>query len=116
MDVSVDVKNVGECTMITFVHHVPTGASACVTASKRRNVVVHDADERGVVEATLSHPCRELAVPDQVVAMDLDTVLGCVVDVAVGILEGEDTTLRLGRLPLLSVLRRDAGGLISLEP
>jgi hypothetical protein len=70
-------------------------------------VVLHDLNKSLVVEVAISHPGWELAVPHQVVAVDLNAIVGCVVDIAIGISKSEVVTLRLSGLPLLGIFGSD---------
>lgn len=96
---------------LTLVDHVPVRALPLVATGHGVDVVGHDLDERGVVEVALLDPRRELAVPDERVAPQVLAVLDRPVDVAVGVVKGEDAALRLGRLPLQRVLGRDGADL-----
>jgi hypothetical protein len=80
----------------TFVNNVPLGARSFVLSGENFDVILHDLYERLIVELSLSHPRRELAVPDQVVAAKLQVILLRILDISVTILEGEVSTVRLG--------------------
>ena len=83
---------------------LPTGAHILVAASKLLDVVLHDPNERLVVEVASSNPRWELRVPDKVVAVDFLLVGLGPVAVAVGVIEGEVVSARLDDLPLHCVL------------
>ena len=72
---------------VTFINNIPASAATLVPACKGFDMVVHHLDELGLAEVTVCHPIWELAVPDQVVAVDLDAVGGGVVNVSVCVCE-----------------------------
>ena len=75
------------------------------------DVVGHDLDQRGVVEAAVGHPAGQLRVPDQCVAADVLPVLPRPVHVVVGGAPVELVAVGLDRVPLLRVLGRDGAEL-----
>lgn len=75
------------------------------------DVVGHDLDQGGVVEAAVGHPTRELRVPDKSMAANVLAVLACPVHVLIGGAPVELPAVRLGGIPLLGVLRRDGAEL-----
>lgn len=74
-----------EWILHTFIDYVPAGAAALVAAGKTLNMVVHDFDELRLAEVAIGHPVRKLAVPDQIVAVNLDAMRCGIVDISVGI-------------------------------
>lgn len=98
---------IGAVLVQRFVDYIPSGAVVLVAAGKSLDVVLHDLNEGGVGEVAVGHPLWKLRMPDKVVAVDLQLVLLCVVDVAVRVLEGKVAARGLGRLPLLRVLGSD---------
>ncbi len=102
MRVSFDVrKSTNE--LRTFVHHVPPGAAALVSASQRLDVVVHDLNQGLVVETTIDNPIGKLTVPDQVVAVDLVSVVGGEINIAIRVFEREVALCGLSGLPTITV-------------
>lgn len=76
-------------------------------------MLLHHLDQGGMVETTFRHPSRELAMPNQVMAMYLDAVRSGIVDVSIGICEAGVATGWLGDFPLLSILGGDAANRVS---
>ena len=70
-----------------FIDHVPACAAALVPASETLDMIVHHLDELGLAEVASGHPVWKLAVPNQVVAVDLGAVGGGVVDISVCVFE-----------------------------
>lgn len=95
---------VGSVFVEGLVDYVPAGADALVTGHHSLDVVLHDADERLVVETALGNPDGELRMPNQSVAVHLEVVLLRVCRIAVGIRKGEVVAGWLSRLPLHAVL------------
>jgi len=96
---------------LTLVDHVPVGALPLVLAHDGVDVVGHDVDQGGIVEAALGDPGGQLRVPHEGMAADLLAVLDGPVDVLVGAGEGELAAAGLGGVPLLGVLGRDGAEL-----
>jgi hypothetical protein len=84
---------------------LPTGAHILVPAGDVLNMRLHHGNKRLVVEVTGGNPRWELRVPDKGVAVDFLLVGLGEVAVAVGVGEGEVTTVRLDGLPLHCILR-----------
>jgi hypothetical protein len=84
----------------SLVDNIPSGAAVSVAACKVLDVVLHDINQRGVAEVAICHPIRQLRVPHEVVAVDLQLVLLRERDIAIGILEREVVLGGLGGLPL----------------
>jgi hypothetical protein len=99
-----DTRAVGTVLVQSLVNYVPACADALVAGHNLLNVVLHDADEGLVVEPALRYPGRQLRVPYQVVAMNLEVVLLGVCRIAVGILESEVVAGWFKRFPLHRVL------------
>ena len=89
-----------------LVDHIPACAGALPATRDVLDVVLHDGDQRLVVEAAAGDPCGELGVPDQSVAVDLSVVLLGESDDGVTTSEGEVVARRLGGLPLHGILGR----------
>lgn len=100
------VRNWG---FLTFVDDVPSCADVLVTAGHGLDVVLHDLDQRGVVESAAGDPLGKLAVPDQGMAVDLDLVLLRERGDLVGFTEREVSSGRFGGLPFHGVLGSDTG-------
>lgn len=98
--------------MLTFVDDIPPGANVLVATGNSLDVFLHDLDQSGVVESTLRNPCGELAVPNEVVAVDLKLVLPCKFGDLISISQSEVVRPRLCGFPLHRVLRCDAEVLV----
>lgn len=75
-------------------------------------MVLHNANQRSVIKVTVCDPCRQLAVPNQIVASQLLVVRLREVRVHVRLLKGEVVALRLGGIPLHGVLGSDGVELV----
>ena len=71
----------------TLIDYVPLSAAAIAAASKSLDMVMHDFDKLFLSEVAVAHPVWQLAAPDQVVAVDLDSMRGGIVDVSISIFE-----------------------------
>lgn len=60
---------VGFMLVEALIVNVPSRAAALVATVKGFNVIMRDRDRRSVVELALSDPQRQLAVPDETVAI-----------------------------------------------
>ena len=89
-----------------LVDHIPACAGALPAARDVLDVVLHNRDQRLVVEAAAGDPCGELGVPDQRVAVDLGVVLLGEGDDGITTSKGEVVARRLGGFPLHGVLGR----------
>lgn len=72
-------------------------------------MVLHDLDQRSIVESAFRDPRGKLAVPYKVVAVELELVLLCEVGDLVGACEGEVSLGRFGGLPFHCILGSDTG-------
>ena len=99
-----DAGAVGTVLVQGLVNYVPACANALVAGHDGLDVVLHDANEGLVVEAALRYPGRQLRVPDQSVAVDLELVRLSVCRIAVGISEGVVALVWVDRLKLHRVL------------
>jgi len=101
-----DAGAVGTVLVESLINDIPLVAVVGPSGSKSLDVILHNLNQSGVVEATLRNPSRQLRVPYQSVATELQAVVFGKVGVAVTISESEIALGGLGRLPLHGVLGR----------
>jgi hypothetical protein len=71
-------------------------ALVLVATSKVLDVVLHDRDQSSVGEVAAGHPKRQLRVPNQIMAANLELVRLCEGHVAVRVFEGKVVARGLG--------------------
>jgi hypothetical protein len=79
----------------TLVDDIPASARSFISTSDSLDMVIHDADQSCVVEATSGNPLRELAVPDESVAMNLLLVGFGIIPNGICTIKGVDSSSRL---------------------
>jgi hypothetical protein len=99
-----DTGAVGTVLVQSLVDYIPACANALVASHDGLDVVLHDTNKGFVVESALRYPWRQLRVPDEGVAVNLEVVLLGVFSVSVGIRESKVVARWLNRLPLHRVL------------
>jgi hypothetical protein len=99
-----DTGAVGTVLVQSLVDYIPACANTLVAGHDGLDVVLHDTNKGLVVESALRYPGRQLRVPDEGVAVNLEVVLLGVFSVSVGIRESEVVARWLNGLPLHRVL------------
>lgn len=91
----------------TFIDDIPLRAFALVASGYFLDVVLHDGNQRLVVEPALANPSGQLRMPDKRVATQLFLVLVREIDNRVGTCKGKVVAGGLGGLPFHCVFGSD---------
>lgn len=92
---------------LTFIHNVPVFALALIPARNSIDMIGHDLNQSLIIEVTVRHPRRELAVPYERMAAKVLVIPLCILDNGISLVKSEISLAWLRRLPFHGILGGD---------